>query len=175
MGGVDKALVQVAGRSLMAHVLDRLAPQVTGLAISAQGDPARFAGFGPAVLADPQPGRQGPLSGVLAGMIWAAARGASHLAVVPVDGPFLPTDLVARLGMAAVPRLVLAGGRQHPTFGLWPVDLASALVAFLTSGAPPRMRDFAGLAGAQWVEFADVAAFDNLNTPQDLARAMDRL
>ena len=175
MGGVDKALIQCAGRSLLAHVLDRLTPQVAQVAISAAGDPARFSPFGLPVLADPPPGGQGPLSGVLAGMIWAAALRARHLAVVPVDGPFLPHDLVARLGLADVPRLVMAGGRQHPTFGLWPVDLAPALAAFLASGAPPRMRDFAQLAGAEWVEFPEPAAFDNLNTPQDLARAKDRL
>lgn len=175
MGGVDKALMQFAGRPLLAHVLDRLAPQVAQVAISAQGDPARFANFGGAVLADPPPGGQGPLSGVLAGMVWAAAQGARHLAVVPVDGPFLPPDLVARLGTADVPRLVLAGGRQHPTFGLWPVDLATFLATFLASGAPPRMRDFAQIAEAEWVEFPKAGAFDNLNTLQDLARATGRL
>lgn len=171
MGGVDKALMAFAGRPLLAHVLDRLAPQVAQVAISARGDPERFADFAVTVLDDPPPGGQGPLSGVLAGMIWAAACGARHLAVVPVDGPFVPADLVARLKGGEGPRLVLAGGRQHPTFGLWPVDLALSLSAFLASGAPPRMRDFASSAGAEWVEFPNAAAFDNLNTPQDLDRA----
>ena len=175
MGGVDKALLPFAGQPLLAHVLDRLTPQVAQVAISTQGDPGRFAGFGVTVLADSPPGGQGPLSGVLAGMLWVAAQGACHLVVVPVDGPFLPLDLVARLGMTDVPRLVLAGGRQQPTFGLWPVDLAPTLAAFLASGAAPRMRDFADISRAEWVDFAEAGAFDNLNTPQDLARATGRL
>ena len=56
---------------LLAHVLDRLRPQVGGMAISANGDPARFAAFGLPVLADTVEGYLGPLAGLLAGMQWA--------------------------------------------------------------------------------------------------------
>ncbi|MEM6490044.1 MAG: NTP transferase domain-containing protein, partial [Pseudomonadota bacterium] len=70
MGGGDKALLALAGRPLLAHVIERLAPQVDGLALNANGDPARFARFGLPVLADTVPGFAGPLAGVLAGMRW---------------------------------------------------------------------------------------------------------
>ncbi|MGB3249891.1 MAG: NTP transferase domain-containing protein, partial [Tabrizicola sp.] len=63
MAGADKALVPLAGRPLIAHVLDRLEPQVERMLVSANGDAARFAGFGCPVVADAAP--QGPLSGVL--------------------------------------------------------------------------------------------------------------
>jgi molybdopterin-guanine dinucleotide biosynthesis protein A len=175
MGGVDKALVALGGHPLISHSIQRLAPQVGAIAISAQGDPARFAGFGLEVIADPLPGRLGPLAGILAAMDWAQEAGAAHVASVPVDGPFFSLDLVARLGCGPRPRLARAGGRGHPTYGVWPVALAVALRAFLVSGAKPRMRDFAGLAAADWVDFADPSGFDNLNSQDDLARAEARL
>ncbi len=174
MGGADKALLSLGGRPLMAHVIDRFAPQVETLFVSANGDPARLAGFGLPVLADERP--MGPLSGILAGLRAAAARGATALVSVPVDGPFLPGDLVPQLCLAAetVPsRLALAraGGRDQGVFGHWPVALAGPLAAFLASGAKPKVTDFASLQGAAFAEFPDAAAFRNLNTPEDLSAA----
>lgn len=173
MGGADKALLPLAGKPLIDHVLARLAPQVGAVAISLADDAARggLAGLPCTILTDSVAGRLGPLAGILAGMDWAAGLGARHLVAVPVDGPFLPADLVRRLEPGPAPRLASAGGRQHPTFGVWPVALRGDLRDFLTSGAVPRLRDFAHRAGAVWVEFADAGAFDNLNTPEDLRRA----
>ncbi len=136
MGGADKALMPLAGQSLLSHVIDRFEPQVERLAISANGDPARFAPLGLPVL--PDTASQGPLSGILAALHWAAPLGATAVVSVPVDGPFLPPDLVPRLCLAAEPTglaLAASGDDWHPTFGLWPVTLAPALAAFLASGA----------------------------------------
>lgn len=179
MGGVAKALLPLAGRPLLAHVMARLGPQVSEMALAlGRADQAAGLPADTAILIDAVTGR-GPLGGVLAGLAWARARGANWLATVPVDGPFLPRDLVARLQSAPerarTPRLARASGREHPTFALWPVTTAPALADFLASGAPPRLRDFAQISGAVWVDFADGEAFMNLNTPQDLARAEARL
>ncbi|NGM44162.1 molybdenum cofactor guanylyltransferase [Rhodobacter sp. SGA-6-6] len=170
--GADKALVPLAGRPLLAHVRHRLEPQVEALAISANGDPARLARFGLPVLADDQP--LGPLSGILAGLRWAAGQGADALVSAPVDAPFLPGDLTPRLILAADgPHLAIAraGERLHPAFGLWPVSLAPTLADFLASGAKPKMMDFAAAHHAAIAAFPDDGAFANLNTPQDLAAA----
>ena len=91
LGGADKALLPLAGRPLLGWLLPRLAPQVDALAISANGDPARFAAFGLPVLPDPVVD-QGPLSGLLAGLDWAAGQGAQALLTVPADTPFIPLD-----------------------------------------------------------------------------------
>ncbi|RYI32819.1 MAG: molybdenum cofactor guanylyltransferase MobA, partial [Acetobacteraceae bacterium] len=77
MGGVDKALLPLAGRALIGHVLDRLEPQVERVLISANGDPGRFSWLGCPVVADVAP--QGPLSGVLAAVKAAADLGATHV------------------------------------------------------------------------------------------------
>ncbi len=174
MAYADKALVTFSGKPLISHVITRLAPQVGGLAVSARGDPARFAGFGFPVIADIVDRGLGPLEGVLAGMIWAAGGGVGHVLCVPVDGPFLPLTLAEELGRGAVPRLAMAGGRQHPAFGMWPVGLAPELQRFLTSGAVPRLRDFAALVRAEWVDFEGADAFENLNSRDDIARAEAR-
>ncbi len=172
MGGADKASLRLAGRSLAAHAVDRLEPQVERLAISANGDPARLSALGLPVLADDQP--QGPLSGVLAGLDWAAPFGATSLVTVAVDTPFFPGDLVPRLILASDPSglaMARSGGNDHPTLAIWPVGVRDDLRAFLASGAKAAVRAFADARGAGRADFPKDGAFMNLNTPDDLSRA----
>ncbi len=178
MGGADKALLRLAGQSLITRAIARLEPQVERLAISANGDAARFAGFGLPVLPDATP--LGPLAGVLAALAWATPLGATAVVTAAVDSPFFPGDLVPQLCLAAESSpagsspsgLALAhAAKDHPTFALWPVALAPALADFLTSGAKPRVLDFLARHHATRAQFPDEAAFDNLNTPEDLTRA----
>jgi molybdopterin-guanine dinucleotide biosynthesis protein A len=172
MGGADKALLVLEGRSLLAHVAGRLRPQVGRTALSANGDPARFAAFDLPVLPDARP--LGPLAGILSGLGWGLANGVDAILSCPVDAPFPPADLAARLAAASGgshPAHATAGGRMHAATALWPVALAPALAAFLASGANPRIADFAAAHGSIAVEFPDAAAFVNLNTTGDLAAA----
>jgi len=172
MGGADKALLPLAGRPLIAHVVERLEPQVERLAISANGDAARFGHADLPVLADGS--SQGPLSGILAALDWAAPLGATHVVSAAVDAPFLPPDLVPRLllaGETAGAAMARSAGNDHPTFALWPVTLRDALRDFLASGANPRVRAFADAHHAARADFPDDGAFRNLNTPEDLAAA----
>lgn len=175
MGGADKAMLQLAGRSLLAHVAGRMVGQVAALGLSANGDPARFQGTGLTVLAD-APGRvgEGPLAGVLAGLDWALHEAAEALVTVSVDTPFVPRDLVARLAAAATGTdtgMAVAAhrGRLHPTAGLWPITARDALARSFDAGER-RLR--AALASAAVTEFDGATdPFMNLNTPEDLARA----
>lgn len=179
MGGGDKALLDLAGRPLAAHVAAQLAGHVAALALNANGDPARFARLGLPVLPDPVPGWPGPLAGVLAALDWAAGQGADAAVTAPADTPFLPPDLVPRLraasGEGARPA-VAAGpeGALHPLCALWPVRLAPALRAALDRGEA-KVREFAAGQGAVTVAFTSEAAFFNVNTPEDLAAARARL
>lgn len=188
MGGRDKALVALAGRPMVGHVIDRLTPQLGALALNAGGDPARFARFGLPVLPDPVPGRPGPLAGVLAAMLWAGeasaqeagageagaqATGAGRVLTVATDTPFLPGDLVARLAAVTAPVVLAArGGRLHPTVGLWSVELAPALRAALAAGQR-KLGAWALAQGAVTVAFDKGAddPFFNVNTPEDMETA----
>lgn len=178
MGGGDKALLTLGGQTLLHRVIDRLGPQVSGLALNANGDPDRFAGFSLPVLPDNVPDYPGPLAGVLAGLDWAAEQGASHIVTAAADTPFFPTDLVERLQRAALRAdtpIALAATQEegrmtrHPTFGLWPVALRGDLRSALGTGVRKVVlwTDKHGAASAPF----DDHAFFNVNTPEDLTRA----
>jgi molybdenum cofactor guanylyltransferase len=167
MGGADKALLPFGGTTLIGHAIARFAPQVERLAISANGDPARFAAFDLPVLPDDVP--MGPLSGVLAALDWADS--ADAVVSMAVDTPFIPGDLVPRLLAGGMPAMATRGGNDHPTAALWPVALRASLRGFLASGAKPRVRDFLDAQGVVRVAFPDEIAFRNINTPADLAAA----
>ena len=180
MGGGDKGLRHVGDRRLIDHVIDRLAPQCGAVALNANGDPARFATLGLPVLADSLPDRPGPLAGVLAGLDWAADRGAEAIVTAAADTPFFPHDLVARLQASAGPSgLALAASRgsdgqvwRQPTFGLWPVALRGDLRAALEDGLRKIVLWTERHAAGQAVFQADaIDPFFNVNTPDDVAEA----
>ncbi|SDN07804.1 molybdopterin-guanine dinucleotide biosynthesis protein A [Methylobacterium phyllostachyos] len=176
MGGGDKPLLRLGGRTLLERVVERLGPQCrAGLALSANGDPARFAGFPGPILPDPLPGQPGPLAGILAGLEYAAAHGIGRVVSVSGDAPFLPDDLVARLHAVVLETsiaLAASGERQHFTIALWPTALRHALRDYLERGER-RVGAFIashGAAVASWpVERLD--PFLNINAPEDLAAA----
>ncbi|MBV9782781.1 MAG: molybdenum cofactor guanylyltransferase MobA [Acidisphaera sp.] len=183
MGGGDKPLRSLAGRPLLDHVIDRMRPQLAGLVINANGDPARFAAWGLPVIPDTMADNPGPLAGVLAGMLWARAHAAAcpDIVSLPTDTPFLPEDLVGRLQAArrnarADLACVASGGRSHPVIGLWPVHLADDLAGALAEGVR-KIEDFTArhrIAIADY-DAADLDPFTNVNRPEELAAVERRL
>jgi molybdopterin-guanine dinucleotide biosynthesis protein A len=180
MGGGDKALLELAGRPLLAHVIERLAPQVDELLLNANGDATRFARFGLPVVPDTVEGFAGPLAGVLAGMRWAAARGHEHVVSAAGDTPFFPRDLVARLRAAKSDQPIAMaatedperGLSEHPTFALWPVRLADDLERALTQGQMRKVIVWTSRHGCARAVFDGAELpFFNVNTPEDLAEA----
>lgn len=172
MGGGDKALLDLGGRPVIAHVIARLG---SAAAINANGNPARFAQFGLPVIPDTLPDHPGPLAGVLAGMAWAASRGIARIVTAPADTPFFPPDLAGRLA-AHDARVAMArhDGQDHPAFAVWNTDLHDDLRAALLAGTR-RMRDWMDAHGAARVEVPGADPFFNINTPADLAEARRRL
>ena len=171
MGTVDKGLVPLAGRPMVAHVLERLAPQVDDILINANQHTEQYAAFGHRVIADAIGGFAGPLAGLQVGL-----ANAVHplVATVPCDSPFLPADLVARLAAAleaegcelAVARTF---DQPHPVFALVRRDVLPHLARFLEQGGRKIDAWYASLRLAE-VAFDDEAdAFRNINTPQELA------
>jgi len=163
VGGADKGLLDFRGQPLVAHALERLAPQVDGMLISANRNLVAYRAFGYPVLTDESTERQGPLAGIAAGL---RACPTAWLAVVPCDCPHLPTDLVTRLmagkGIAPMAIAATAEGLQ-PTFMLCRRDLLPALEAALATGER-KMRAWCAAQGAVAVGFPDAQYFANLNT-----------
>jgi molybdopterin-guanine dinucleotide biosynthesis protein A len=184
LGGGDKPLRILGGKPMLAHILDRLEPQVGSIAISANGDPARFAEYGLPVLADGGPGGQaGPLAGILSGMTWAKAANSKKVLTVAGDTPFFPADLSAQLAEAVAGRddliaVAASGGRRHPVFALWPVSLQAELSDFLARSATLSVAAFLEQNQTVSVDFPMASAagkkldpFFNVNTPEDLSEA----
>jgi molybdopterin-guanine dinucleotide biosynthesis protein A len=180
MGGGDKCLRRLGGRTLLERVAERLRPQVTGIVLNANGDPARFAGFGLPVVADGVAGFAGPLAGVLAGLDWTASERPDlpWLVSIATDTPFFPTDLVARLVAAAEAgsadlACAASAGRTHPVFGLWPVRLRDELRRALVEEGLRKIDAWTVRHHLATVDFParPIDPFLNVNTPQDLAEA----
>lgn len=180
MGGGDKPLRTIAGRSILAHVIERLAPQCDGLVVNANGDPARFAAYGLPVVADSVADFAGPLAGILAGLDWMAAHRpeSEWLVSVAADTPFIPDDLVAGLHAAREAQGVslacaASGGWTHPVIGLWPVRLRADLRHALTVEDERKIDRWTarhGCASAEW-PLTPVDPFFNANKPEDLDEA----
>ena len=184
MGGGDKCLQQLAGKPILAHVIERAAPQVDRLILNANGDAARFAEFQLPVVPDVLADWPGPLAGVLSAMVWAREQASSALWVVsfPTDAPFLPEDLVARLFDRVIEentRLACAAsaGRTHPVVGLWPVALADELAQALEVEGVRKIDIWTARYPLSHVEWPaePIDPFLNVNRPEDLARAAHAL
>jgi molybdopterin-guanine dinucleotide biosynthesis protein A len=181
MGGGDKGLLELAGKSMLAHVVCRLRSQVGRVIINANGDARRFASLELPVVPDTVGGFAGPLAGVLAGMRWsmANAKNARWIVTAAADAPLLPSDLVARLMQAVAERpsaiaLAQSHGELHPVIGLWPVALANDLEEQLGKGVR-KVLDWTKQHGTAAVPFApervcglDIDPFFNANTPSEL-------
>ena len=180
MGGGDKARIKIGGANILQRVLACLTPQCNGIIINANGDAARFADTGLAVVADSVPDFAGPLAGILAGLDWAATNvpNIEWLVSVPGDCPFLPKDLVTRLHDARVAADTLlacarSGEWRHPVVGLWPVKLREDLRHALVGEHLHKIELWTarhGIAIAEWPA-APFDPFFNVNTPEDAARA----
>lgn len=164
MGGLDKGLLGLDGRPLIAHVLARVAPQVGAVVLSANRNREVYERFGHPVVADRRAGHLGPLAGIEAALVETRTPWAL---VVPCDLPFLPADLEARLARVGRPAVAAAAGRRHAVIRL--PAAAAAAVSRLLDADERRFGALCDALGATEVEFDDCPdAFRNINTPEAL-------
>ncbi len=174
LGGRDKALETLAGRPLIAHVLERLAPQVDDIIINCNRHQDELAAFGHQLVSDETSDFPGPLAGIA-----AALPHCKHelILVTPCDTPWLPADLYQHLAMQMQPqhRLVIAhdGQRLQPLFMLLRRELLPSLHASLARGHY-KVERWCQEQGAVIGRFANAAAFANLNTEDELAAAREQ-
>jgi molybdopterin-guanine dinucleotide biosynthesis protein A len=187
MGGGDKCLMPLAGRPILSHIVERLRPQVSSLALNANGDPGRFAAFGLPVIRDESADFAGPLAGILAALDWAAGKAGDkagdpgHVLTVPADTPFLPLDLASRLaaGLSGGAEVAVAssGGRRHPVAALWPLACRPELRQAIRNEGLRKVEAWISRFRAASVEFETGGGdpFLNVNTPEDLETAARQL
>lgn len=171
-GGADKGLVAFRGRPLIAHVIERLGPQVDELLVNANRNLDSYRGFGPRVVDDGNVDFAGPLAGIRSGV---AAASHPFVATVPCDAPLLPDELVSRLLTAlqaheADVAVAAAGGHRQPVFAVYRREVLPSLAAFLATDGR-KVGAWHQTLRAVEVPFEDASAFVNLNTPEDLALA----
>jgi len=178
MGFVDKPLMPLGEHTLLDHVIGRLSPQCSAIALNANGNPERFQSYQLPVIADSVEDHPGPLAGILAGLDWAALHQpqATHVISVPGDAPFIPRDLVSQLTQAIGDGAKLARahsfGRRHPVVGLWPVSIRADLRDQLVNHDVRKIDLFTADYTMAEVEFDGVPdPFFNVNTPEDRAEA----
>ncbi len=174
MGSVDKGLQLFKGVPMVAHVLNRMSPQVDEVIINANRSIEQYAAFGHRVVPDTIDGFAGPLAGLHVGMMHATTP---LLATAPCDSPFLPLDLVTRLHSSlAIGNADLAVAKTydqaHPVFCLVKRELEPHLREFLANGQRKIDKWYATLRVVE-VQFDDQeSAFANINTEDEL-RALE--
>ena len=169
MGSIDKGLVEFRGKPMVAHVINRLAPQVETLVINANRSLVEYGSFGCPVISDEVSGFAGPLAGLHAGLKHCATP---FIITAPCDSPFLPTDLVLRLYEALkenIAELAVAktGDQAQPVFALYSATLLPSLTQFLESGGR-KIDAWYSAHRVIEVPFADESAFANINTIAEL-------
>ena len=173
MGESNKVQSQLAGRALLDHVRDRLEPQVDQLIVN--GDSAIC---GEAAVVDVIDGAKGPLVGLYSALISEQLSAAEFLMMVPCDGPFIPTNLVAELYREiqladADIACVRYGGVAQPTFSLWHKRVTPAVEQALLVKKQGGFKPLLASLDSRYLDWPEqvVNPFFNINTQDDLVEA----
>lgn len=173
MGGVAKPLVELASKPLVAHVIDRLRPQVDAMLLSCAQGATGYAPFGLPVIED-EDDAQGPLGGFASALPRVQTP---WVLTTPADTPFIPTDLVGALAPTCESQgaaVVTAGGHRQNLAMLLDDRHTQSLAAFYRGGGRAIHRWLVANSVAE-VELP-AAGFLNVNTRHDLdvVRALRR-
>jgi molybdenum cofactor guanylyltransferase len=172
MGGIEKALVEFHGETLLSQVIKRIRPQVKTLYLNANKKLEQYQRFNLPILEDEIKGFLGPLAGILTALNTIET---DFLLIVPCDAPFVSLNLAEKLfeemqHQNAVGAVVHDGERLQPTFLLLHKQLSNDLETYLESG----QRSI-----EQWLERHLIAKADfslqpddfiNFNTLDDLLK-----
>lgn len=184
MGGGDKCLLPLGGKTLLQRSIERAQPQVSPLLLNANGNSLRFARSRLTVVTDVYSGNPGPLAGIHTALNWMSQHQPDEewLVSFACDTPFFPTDLVARLHAGAqagesLLSIATCNGRTHPIFALWHASLRTKIGQLLDQGQHPRLQEWVKTQNPVAVDFSTDSydPFFNINTPQDLYAAEAQL
>ena len=174
MGGGDKNLLCLGGKTILQHTIDRVQPQVSRLLLNANGNSHRFESFGLPVIADVIEGHLGPLVGILTGMEWSlkTAPQCNWLVSFPTDAPFIPLNMVSSF-LSQVKKdgtnivCAMSKERTHPPFALWHVSLGEELRSAVINESLRKIDKWTARYSVSYVQFEDrdFDPFFNINNP----------
>ncbi|MEO0961959.1 MAG: molybdenum cofactor guanylyltransferase [Pseudomonadota bacterium] len=170
--GTNKAATLIEGRPMIAHVADRLAPQVATLAIA--GADQSYALACP-LLEDGAHATKGPLAGLAAGLSWALENNFTHVVTAPCDVPRLPRNLVRLLASHSqkTPAVLKTPRGIEAACAMWPVSVLPEVRDRLQSGTSLSIVGLLDTAGTSVIQVQEDdldGSFININTPDDLAK-----
>lgn len=177
MGGVDKGLVAINDRPMIAWVIDGLRLQVAEILINANRNHEKYGEFGCAVIDDGNLEFRGPLAGFASGM---QAAKTPWIVVVPCDSPLVCRDLVRRLHAAVSKegsQIAVAhdGERLQPVFAMLHRNLFADLVGYLDGGGR-KIDHWYERHGYATADFSDaIGTFSNVNAPADKQQLEEEL
>lgn len=175
--GRDKATIRLDGERLIDRAISRFGPQVDRIWLSASSE----FGTGITIISDDADMPGGPVGAIftIAAHLPILCPEAEGFVTVPVDTPFAPDDIIARL--SAVPGCSIARGPQHlhPVFGYWRCDIVNSVRGTLEDSerpetahkSAPSLQWLARQCDAQPIHWPEERMFMNINTPADLANA----
>lgn len=186
MGGRRKALLELNGLPLLAHVSSRLQPYAEPLLLSCESETGDFDSFGLKQVADLLPGFRGPLMGLYSALKYLSEKEHDNgLILCPCDAPFIPDNLV-RVLLDAVEdenkpvAVVSYQGVLQPTFSLWQnhhlAMVRQAVIGEGRGGLKHLLRSLPHVV-VEW-ESTEPSPFFNVNTPEELNSAavwLDRM
>jgi len=183
MGGSRKALLELNGRPLLAHVIERLQAHLDPLMLSCDSEISEFERFGLPLVPDLLPGFRGPLTGLCSALQYLADKGQQNsLVLCPCDAPFIPHNLVQILLDAdqenEKPVVVISyQGMLQPTFSMWHTHHLPAIHEAVVKRGDGGLRYMLKLLPHTVVEWApaEPSPFFNINTPDDLKTAASLL
>ena len=179
MGVKHKALLDLAGRPLLAHVIDVMQTCLDPLILSCETETSEFDDFGLPVVADLLSDFRGPLMGLYSALQYLADQGKYNgLVVCPCDAPFIPDTLVQTLLDAGQgnngPVVVISyQGELQPTFSMWQNHHLPVIREAVVDRGQGGLKHVLSLLPHKIVEWcrAEPPPFFNVNTPAELKTA----
>ncbi|WP_164115941.1 molybdenum cofactor guanylyltransferase [Sphingorhabdus sp. Alg239-R122] len=173
MGGIDKGEMLLGEMRLIDHTVKKSVTQADQVIISGTYD----YGTGLKTIPDHKGGPKGPAAAIYATHIWLKEHNpqAHGFFTVPVDGPFVPEDLVARLSGTGVSAIAAGDDGLHPTFAYWSLVALEKAWPVLIEQESLSLRALARTCDAAHIHWSNADMFFNINTPSDLKEAATRL
>lgn len=170
MEGQDKALAEIDGQRMIDRMIARLRPQAHTIWLSGAQD----YGTGLVAIPDDPLGPRGPAGAIRSIAARVAEYGDDSFVTCPVDAPFVPHDLVARLAAHDAVAMAQTDGALQPVFALWSARAVLAALPPDRCGERWSLHRLGETLGAVGVAFDQASALMNVNTPGDLIEARRR-